>query len=212
MKSKYYIKLSPNKQIEVYCDPFSSKGWSIAAYLDGTENFLKHASAFNKFKEFVSNAANSLEVPMNDGPTSIRLSVNEPATNKISIVALASSATVEAIFDPYFEDSSLKNLLVFNNLGLRLASRLKILTTNKKLKSLSSTFRNDFQRQLGIILEVRTCASKSEHRRFLLLSGSQSLIIGCSLNHLDKNEAAHVESSKQDKLFFDAEWTCAKPI
>jgi hypothetical protein len=61
-------------------------------------------------------------------------------------------------------------------------------------------------------MEMRKCAIDAQHRRFLLLSNGQSLIIGCSLNKLDHNEAAHLESSTSDEIFFNQEWTSGIPI
>jgi hypothetical protein len=57
--------------------------------------------------------------------------------------------------------------------------------------------------------EVRLMATQQEHRRFLLLSGGQSLLLGPSLNSLAKNEAARLEPDTHDRQFFDAAWAQA---
>jgi hypothetical protein len=47
----------------------------------------------------------------------------------------------------------------------------------------------------------------SEHRRFLLLSGGRSLLIGCSLNPIAKNEAVALGGGDaEDRAFFDGLW------
>jgi hypothetical protein len=46
----------------------------------------------------------------------------------------------------------------------------------------------------------------------MLLSGGQTLIIGMSLNELNKNEAVHLETDEHDRPWFDAEWTSSQPI
>ncbi|MFT4917740.1 MAG: hypothetical protein ACI8RU_000353 [Zhongshania aliphaticivorans] len=52
----------------------------------------------------------------------------------------------------------------------------------------------------------------NEHRRFLLLAGGQSLILGHSLNAIDKNEAVRLEQGQQDKTFFDQMWATATAL
>jgi hypothetical protein len=46
----------------------------------------------------------------------------------------------------------------------------------------------------------------------MLLSGGQSLILGMSLNDLDKDEAARIESDPEDRPFFEVEWSGASPL
>ena len=58
--------------------------------------------------------------------------------------------------------------------------------------------------------EVRLMAS--EHRRFMLLSGGRSLILGTSLNSMAKNEAVRIVDDKADRAFFDSVWTNATPL
>ena len=68
-------------------------------------------------------------------------------------------------------------------------------------------------KQLGIDGEVRVMASNNEHRRFMLLSGGQSLILGPSLNAIHKNEAINLElDDSVDRLFFDKMWETATPL
>ncbi len=52
----------------------------------------------------------------------------------------------------------------------------------------------------------------SEHRRFFLLSGGQSLILGPSLNSIHKNEAVRLEPDAEGRAFFDGVWAAAGPL
>ncbi len=54
--------------------------------------------------------------------------------------------------------------------------------------------------------------AQKEHRRFMLLSGGRSLLLGHSLNAIHKNEAIRVESDVEDRAFFDSEWAAATPL
>jgi len=48
-----------------------------------------------------------------------------------------------------------------------------------------------------------------EHRRFMLLSGGQSLLLGMSLNAVAKNEAVRVEPDVTDAPFLDSVWSAS---
>ena len=61
-------------------------------------------------------------------------------------------------------------------------------------------------------VEIRKSTSKNPHRRFMLLSGGQTLILGLSINSLDKDEAAHLEANTVDRAFFDSEWGASVAI
>ena len=82
--------------------------------------------------------------------------------------------------------------------------------SSKKGKSRAKTFVTEWFRQRGITVgEVRLVPTNSEHRRFMLLSGGQSLILGMSLNSIDKNETARLEPDTEDRPFFDSVWASA---
>jgi len=81
-----------------------------------------------------------------------------------------------------------------------------VLTTSKIKNRLSSGLILDFEKETGVELDIRFCKSIKEHRRYLLLSTGDSLVIGCSLNSLDKNEAARIESLQEDQDFFKEQW------
>lgn len=45
---------------------------------------------------------------------------------------------------------------------------------------------------------------------FMPLSDGSSLIIGCSLNDVSKDEKAHIEFDREDQDFFDSMWRSAQ--
>jgi hypothetical protein len=211
IQETYYIQITPEKLIEITWQ-LHEKSWSIVAKVNGVPHFFQFAINFTVFKQLVSDAAEAIQASLETGTTSVRLSDSKPATNKISIVSLSHGGSVTSIFDPYFEDKSIANLVILRNLGMCFASQVQVLTTSKTSKKLSKSFRCDFQNETSIQMEIRTCAKNSEHRRFLLLSSGQSLVIGCSLNNIDKNEAAHLEPSTFDETFFNQEWISGTTI
>jgi len=87
-----------------------------------------------------------------------------------------------------------------------LKNDVRVLTTSKIRKRLSSQMISDFKKEKSVNLDIRFCSSDKEHRRYLLLSTGESLVVGCSLNSLDKNEAAHIENSQEDRMFFETQW------
>ena len=64
--------------------------------------------------------------------------------------------------------------------------------TTGKIPKLTTVGVNAWLAQLGINGEARIMPP-GEHRRFMLLSGGQSLILGMSLNAIHKNEAVRLE-------------------
>ncbi|HSS77914.1 MAG TPA: hypothetical protein VLV54_14380 [Thermoanaerobaculia bacterium] len=180
------------------------KDWLIAAFEHGTAKFFKFAVSFSSFSELMVSAANSLGYKLEAGPRSIRMNQQTPVSNRIGIVHLAHGSTVLCIFDPYFEDKAISSLSTLVNLGLKLHSDVRVLTTSKVKGRLSQQLLADFAREHGSSLSIRQCDSDKEHRRFLLLTGGESVVIGCSLNSLDKNEAAHIEPSSEDLIFLRA--------
>ena len=149
-------------------------------------------------------------------PTTARVSADTPATNLATISRLIGAAAVEAVFDPYLANSSLAtlvNILSFGNGsvvdGVRILSTGK--TTRGQAPQLTRVGFDAWLTELGITGEIRIMAS-NEHRRFMLLSGGQSLILGHSLNAIDKNEALRIESDREDRAFFEQMWATANVL
>lgn len=161
---------------------------------------------FQQFKKCFAKAAEYLGENLDGGPDSIRLQEATPVSNKCSLASLARNNAVECIFDPYFDDKSIATLKTLVNLDMSLKNDVRVLTTSKIRNRLSTQMILDFKKEKGVNLDIRFCSSDKEHRRYLLLSTGDSLVIGCSLNSLDKNEAAHIENSQEDRDFFEAQW------
>ncbi|KAF3884261.1 MULTISPECIES: hypothetical protein [Nostocales] len=145
-------------------------------------------------------------------PTSIRLYQNEPTTNFSKLVGLIATSTIEAVFDPYLDNKGLSHILTLATLGVSVSQNVRLLTSSKVGNRLTKPYIQSWFKELNSLGEIRQLKSDKEHRRFMLLSGGQSLIIGLSLNDLSKNEAAHLESDTQDSMFFNSEWNTASTI
>ena len=150
-------------------------------------------------------------------PTKGRVSATTPATNFRTISQLVGASQVEAVFDPYLTNSGLENLRVILSFGDgTVANGVRLLgsaeTTAGSVPRFNKAGVDAWLLQLGISGEARAVAAKSEHRRFLLLSGGQSLLLGHSLNSVHKNEAVRVESNAEDRPFFDATWAAATVV
>lgn len=147
--------------------------------------------------------------PQASAPATGRLTRVTPAANLEAIAALAQSAAVGEVFDPYLDDKGLANLKAISNLGLQLAPTVRLLTSSSGVKRLSKEYLAAWQTELNVTASVKT-VNNPAHRRFMLLSTGKSLIIGCSLNGTEKDEAIHLESDSDDRPFFEAEWLAAK--
>lgn len=146
-------------------------------------------------------------------PSTIRTSRKEPATNYSKLANLIGHSCINAVYDPYLDDIGLNNLLTLGRLTNAVSSELRLLTSDKGAKRLNINFVKSFFVELGCDnCQIKVITSEKPHRRFILLSSGQSLIIGFSLNDLAKNEAAHLETDALDRRFFEAEWIAAKNL
>jgi hypothetical protein len=212
--NSYVIVIEDERKITT---SFSSyyKTWGVnASYMEGKLPFDSTYDIvnFQQFKVCFAKAAEYLGEDLNCGPASIRLKEVTPASNKRSLARLAHNNVVNCIFDPYFDDKSITILITLINLGMLLNKDVRVLTTSKSRGRLSMQMISDFKIEKGVNLDIRLCSSDKEHRRYLLLSTGDALVIGCSLNAIDKNEAAHMENSQEDRDFFETQWSASLPL
>ncbi|MBD2121125.1 hypothetical protein [Trichocoleus sp. FACHB-262] len=188
-------------QGEVYGSPFAIANVSNMAELRSVTDAIAQQVIGSRWSSYA---------------TRLRLNESTPATNLASVAALIGGSSVEAVFDPYLENRSLIELLDILSFGNgSIAGNIRVLSTAKtttgKVPRLTKAGFDAWLAQLGINGELRLMGN-SEHRRFLLLSGGQSLLLGPSLNSLHKNEAVRLEADVEDRAFFDQIWVKATPI
>lgn len=146
-------------------------------------------------------------------PTSARVVEGAIATNLATISNLVGTSAIEAIFDPYLKNRSLTALIDILSFGAgSISNGVRVLSTNKttsgQIPKLTKVGFEAWLSQLGITGEIRVMGS-SEHRRFILLSSEQSLLLGPSLNSIHKNEAVRLEPGAYDQTFFNQVWSQA---
>lgn len=147
-------------------------------------------------------------------PTSVRLDADQPASNVHRISSLVGTAWIVAVFDPYLDNAGLQALADIASFGSPLSRDIRLLSSPRvnegRSPRLTTTYVESWLRQNGSPAgELRLMASANEHRRFLLVSGGRSLILGPSLNSLSKNEAASIEPDAEDRAFFERMWADA---
>jgi hypothetical protein len=202
----YIIKPDDNMLINIY---LVDNKWYIESYCGGGLKYIKFALTLEAFINVLNEAAAQIDINLsltkrND---TFRLKQTQPASNKSKFLDLIHSRAVTDIFDPYFDTKSINTLLSLGRLGLKLNSQIRCLTTSKTIKKIDKTFLQDFNNEFGVNLQIRVCSSDKEHRRFLILNDNKIIIIGCSLNDINKNEILLEETSQDDIDFFNLEWT-----
>jgi hypothetical protein len=153
-------------------------------------------------------------------PRSGRLAAATPASNYRTISSLIGGGQVQAVFDPYLDNQGLENLIRILSFGqASVANGVRLLGSSVTLAGgagkpprFTKSGVDAWAAQLGVQAEARVLPQKDEHRRFLLLDGGRSLILGPSLNSLAKNEAVVVEDDKEDRPFFDLQWSRASVL
>ena len=211
----YVIDIDVDKKIEIFHNP-KANNWliQVSPCMNGKFPFSYDGllNTFSQFEDWIVSAAKCFEVDLSSAPSKVRLIAERPASNRVSLSKLVSSAKVACIFDPYFDDQALVTLMTLINLGLNIDENTRILTTRKIRNRLSSGMINSFNKEHQVSIDIRFCANESEHRRFMLLSNGETIIIGCSLNSIDKNETAHREFEALDRIFFEDEWRASEPL
>jgi hypothetical protein len=177
------------------------------------------ASLDHGIREAVRYIANTRGIQLDwpSKPTTVRTYEGQVAQNLSKVVSLIGASTIDAIYDPYFENKSFQALFTFASFGVRIASSVRILTSTKKFNTqptspLLKHFSDGAFAQLAPQGEIRFSSYTGHKRRFLLLSGGQSLLLGFSLNSFDVTEAPALQGDAVDRPFFDGEWAQATPI
>ena len=152
-------------------------------------------------------------------PITLRLNQQEPASNLAKLVALVGSSTIEAVFDAYLDNKGLQTILNMVTLGIKISTTIRMITSTnivqppRGIPRMTTSYVQSWIDQLGCSgAEIRHNAYSGHQRRFILLSGSQSLIVGPSLNNLSVNEASHLEADTADISFFNSEWSSAQQL
>jgi hypothetical protein len=211
----FVVRLAENK--DVFVTPEAGV-YCVTSQVAGSLWLAGKPTNLQQFEQAMRQAAAFIGEEWPAHPTQARLSEATPASNYQTISTLMGTAQMEAVFDPYLDNKGLDALLTIASLGGLIANPVRLLTSSKMtvlvkgVPRLSKPYVEDWLKELGNSGEVRLMGSDKEHRRFILLSGGQSLILGPSLNSLAKNEATHVESDQFDRSFFDSQWAAATPL
>jgi hypothetical protein len=190
----------------------------IQAYKLGNNQLVRDAESVGQLERAVADAVRACGHEWPPRLLTGRLFAGMPATNYRTISQLIGASTVEAVFDPYLDNSSLTDIIAILSFGSGgVSNGVRLLGSTKKTQGPVPRFTkagvDAWLTQQGVSGEARVfTASQDDHRRFMLLSGGQCLILGPSFNAIHKNEATHVEADTVDRSFFDAIWTTASPL
>jgi len=215
----YRICIDPNRIIEI--KNIHETYWNIESLKDFSVVYQGKASTQTSFLEALRLAFGAFNLDIKIIPTNKteRFKKSEPFSNKTKLIEIINGRLIKSICDPYFESKSLSNLIHFSHLGLKLSSDVKCLSSQimKEDKRISLKMINDFNIEMTISMELRLVPIEDKlHRRFFILSDNSVIIIGCSLNDLDKDEVI-IENEdsvarKKDIDYFESKWQKAIPL
>lgn len=177
----------------------------------------KIAESLYALNHFVREAALACGDTWGQETFSVRLNNNQYAGNVARLAGLIGSKPIEAVFDPYLCNKSLLTLTELASLGgFTFAPGLRLLGSAAKIggstPQLTKHFVDGWFGERKVNGGAVRIAPDKPHRRFLLLGSGHSLIVGCSLNSIDKDETAHLEPDSDDRAFFDSQWNAAQPL
>jgi hypothetical protein len=211
--TEFVIVGEDNRKIVIRGEP---QGYVVVGEHLGSQTRVGRAESFGDLVHLIADAGKLHGGQWPARMTSGRLSASTPATNLATISSLVGSSEIQAAFDPYLENRSLTTLLDILSFGGSISNSVRLLSSIKMTQGaiprLTKTVVDAWFVQRGITAGEVRLMSPSEHRRFMLLSGGQSLILGPSLNSIAKNEATHLEPDTADRAFFDGVWATATPL
>lgn len=204
----YVIEPNIDSKIDILHRP-SDNQWAIQVFpdIDGKLPFSDDSllNSMDHFKLCIVKAADYLDLNFDVPPSSLRLESEKPATNRMNLAQMTSMSEVEAIFDPYFDNKAIAELVTLIKLGVNIKKNIRVLTTKRGGNNLSKGMIDCFNKEFGSSLDIRIFTERA-HRRFMLLSNTEVLIIGPSLNSIDHDEILFREQSVQDAEFFNHNW------
>lgn len=150
-----------------------------------------------------------------------RLKAGEPVTNLQKIAQVIGKEALICVHDPYIRIETLVNLQKLEGVGVIISKNLRLLTTNKignSSKMATVSFLNDLNSEMSSRWQLRAYTGTAKpHRRFLVLEDNSVIIVGLSLNDIDKDEvldrvpAGSNDADHDCKLFEDC-WAAAKTM
>ena len=150
-----------------------------------------------------------------------RLKAGEPATNLRKIAQVIGKEALVCLHDPYIRVATLEHLQILEGLDVIISKKLRLLTTDKignPSKAATVSFLKHLNNEMSSRWQLRAYTGTAiPHRRFLVLEDNSVIIVGPSLNDIDKDEvlgrvpAGSNDASHDCKLFEDC-WAAAKTI
>jgi hypothetical protein len=150
-----------------------------------------------------------------------RLKAGEPAKNLRKIAQVIGKEALVCVHDPYIRVETLVNLQKLEGVGVIISKNLRLLTADKignPSKMAVASFLKDLNKEMSSRWQLRTYIGTAKlHRRFLILEDKSVVIIGLSLNDVDKDEvldripAGSNDASHDCKVFEDC-WTASTPV
>jgi hypothetical protein len=215
-ENAFNMRLDDDKRILIWLK-HPGEPWQVQFENLGVREVVGKAGTLAQLEKAIALAAARGGEQWPFRPKTGRLSVATPATNFRTISQLIGSCQVEAVFDPYLENGSLATLIDILSFGSgSVAKGARLLGSTRKtdgqIPRFTKTGVDAWLAQLNINGEARAMQPNDQHRRFMLLSGGQSLIIGPSLNAIHKNEAVSLDTDATDRPFFDSVWANATPL
>jgi len=210
---QFILTVDDDKKISV---TLKEGAWHVMAERIGGLELAGRAETLPQLEQALSQAAAYHGQSWQQKRTTGRLSAQTPATNLATISGLAGNAEFQAVFDPYLSNKALATLLDILTLGPTASNNMRFLACEKMATGnwpqLTKTFVEQWFRERGVTAGAARLMPDGEHRRFLLLSGGQSLLLGMSLNSIAKNEAVRIEPDTTDRLFYESVWGAARPL
>jgi hypothetical protein len=138
---------------------------------------MGEVETMEELKTYFEKACQWENIPLTEPPIQQHTTSEKPLSVWIQLNTMIGSATIDAIYDPYLDNQTLKNLADLASLGANFDMKLKLLTSKN---GVTANFLSKFNTELKIISELRT--TQKEHARLIFTSDGKCISPDYSLN------------------------------
>lgn len=156
-------------------------------------------------KKYFEQACLSQGIDINSPPQELHTEPNEPISMFVKLNTILNNESISAIYDPFLDNITLKNLIDLNRFGAKLLVDLKLLTSEKH--RVTKNCLENFNTELSINSQLKI--TNKEHARLIFTNNNKCISPDFSLNKAQLGTIKEIEANQMLKFFNEA-WDAAE--
>lgn len=194
------VELGPQGWIGIQPYPHSKGPWCLSNTLG---RITGPKSTLDELKTSLVSQLHAYGITLDTPPKQQHTDKTKPLSLWASLNIIIGSASITDIYDPYFKNRTLLNLILLNSIDTKIHANLRLLTCDNNV-SLNAL--NKFNIELRVNAELRITVEKN-HPRLIFLNDGRCISLDFSLEKEQTGTITTVEEVKPKRDFFEAEWS-----